>query len=462
MEKEQTKKKLSRWKIALIACLSFLVVAGAVFGVLFGVFDLGYSINKMFISNFDNYTALGAGYIREDLQSSVPAENSLALSIGKTYAASSGQRQGNYLVGKKDDGSIEKISFSRKQNGSGSTKQKGYVRSIVSLKNFTFVEISSKFVWPEENMSVSFLTNSRMYPSIKSYIIDNNTGKIFYLNDVVDFEVINQDKDANFMYNMECDDCCYIFAVKEDINATYHKYYYVYRVSIENGDLKLEEVVNSVDFPLTGGVEFADKYGNLYFNNHNVGYYVLSNGSMKLLTYDLTRSLNGIVYSGSKKVNENGELVESSWTGKDRFLNFSRDNLVKKEGNEEYYLETSSYSTAFEMYHITWQNDEEFTAESVVIDGWSAKYAATQNKIYFYKDTKIYSFDIKTTTGEVTRCNYDYIFKNIYPDNLGNVIFEGVSMSNMNNIIGVIYNDGTIDISESARKYSIYYIKALN
>lgn len=476
-EVPQPKKKVVWWKVITAISCSLVVLVGALVGLIVGLANNGYNIDKMYIANFNAYTAIGSGYINSNEQtaSAFASSTTCAGGMNLAYAASNGNN-GNYLMGQKSDGSFEKIAFSKTQNGRPEKQQQGYITKVMSFNRFTFVE------WNQDIMhhttgEYSFSNGNGNYSwDFKTFVIDNKTGKIFSLSKT---NISAISFDLRFIYGagrLDAEDCVYFFTEKYNYNSPISIYTY-YKVSIENNELKIEEVVNNSTIDFDDRSIFSDKYGNLFLtesgyneSNYNIPIkYCISNGDVIDVNKRLFRSINGIVYTEDKtmKVNENGELVPNTFEDCDLIL--SRENIIKKDGNVEYYYgkfgqHLDNNHLIDNIYKVTWstENSEEYSYEVISLEDHTSTFVTTSDKIYFLDEKEIFAVEIETGKKIKQDIGTDYIFNNIQTDNLGNVLFEGVTKNGMKNVNGIIDNNGNIDVSMSNRKYVVYYIKPLN
>ncbi len=466
----QPKKKIVLWKVITAISCAVLVLAGAITGLVVGILNNGYNIDKMYIANFGSYTAIGSGHINSSQQTASAAGMDIA------YAASSEQSNGNYLMGQKSDGSFEKVSFSKTQNGKPEKEQQGYITQALSFNRFTFIEWNLK-----QKVQMNSLSNNGRYLfnnynthsawDYKTFVIDNQTGKIFDISNINIHTLLFDFRYVYGMHRLDADDCVYFYTETWGDSSCIFTFY---KVSIEKGELKVEEVIRNDIINFCASDVFSDKYGNLYLSDksNNSGNlidvkYCISNGNVINIDKVLFKSVSGIVYTEDKtqKVNENGQLVPNTFTDCDLIL--SKENLIKKVGNIDYYygelFDEYPETELFEkIYKITWKNDEEYSYEIIPVEEYTKTFVTTSDKIYFLEEESIFSIDIETGKKIEQDIGTDYIFNSIQTDNLGNVLFEGITKLGMKNVSGIIDNDGNASILEKNRKYVIYYIKALN
>ena len=157
LQKTFSKKQKTIFATCII---SFVCVIASVFVL---VFSLGgannFDINHMFIANFENYTALGAGYF----------ENS---NSGAVYADEDTPSK-QYLLGLTQDGKIEKIKITT-QEGDEIIEQTWELSNFRAFSNYSI----ACFRYHDNTTPLGeFFGN---YDTERTYVIDNKTGKFFH------------------------------------------------------------------------------------------------------------------------------------------------------------------------------------------------------------------------------------------------------------------------------------------
>lgn len=442
-----------------------LVIIGVSLGLFFGLRQNDLDLSKMYILNFDKYVAIGAGsQLTNDEQVSANVLSFDANSAGK-----------NYMIGVDQYGNVEKLRFALNNNTSETDqteqeeidKQDWQVSKIKIFERFIVVEFGTSIATREY-----FWLNH-------TYVIDNETGKMYYLN--------NSDE-TNYIYFVS-EDTIFFDSEKEGIDMEHMEqtkdsiYFYtpyhtnntikinkVYRVYVKNDELVVEEVYNK-DMRLILESYFVDKYDNFYILPTYAQYevsYCISNNKLLFLDTELRKDVNGIAYTldGTKQVDQYGNLVDSTFSGEHMWL--APADLIKRTGNVDYYYRSEitnnqNITTSLDyIYKVTWQDDVNYTFEKIYIQNWSdmhpKQFVFTNDYIYFRSDEKIYKTEI--TTGTTTELISEYYFTDISTDNLGNVSFKALNVD-MNNVYGIINNEGEINIDIQDREYMIYYIKPL-
>lgn len=474
---EQTvtqKKRFSwNWKSIISVCSACVMVLTLGLGLGLGLGLNGrtenpnqnlsaYNFDNSQITNFEDYKAIGSGSL-----GGVDIATGASVSI-----QSNGNHYGHRLIGVKHNGHVEEIKI-KKDKHEKEEPIELYVSCIYSLNNFTVVNFKNSKntetrIWMNKQED-----NGVVMPII--VLIDNNTGKLYSLEKLV--------KEKHWIYYLYIND---FFDVYPDSNVdlceSENSFFFkleanhvgkYYKATVVDGKLEVKEIIDMSNF-----VDFenliVDKYGNVFLGQRSgqlteetstfyASYYVTTGGEMKQLNVSVNRALNGIVYTSdkTKQFNAQGELIDNSFENCDFYQ--KRANLIKRVGNIEYYFGTRQdpyyYSKKDTIYKVTWKNDVEFDVEENVLTDFEEDYVVTADKIFFRNETKIYSVDI--VTGQKEDLTSEYFFTSIETDNLGNVSFVGLD-SSMQNVTGLIRNDGTVETSVTASEYKVYYIKALN
>ena len=456
-------------KTIFATCIaSFVCVIASVFVL---VFSLGgannFDINNMFIANFENYTALGAGYFEKS-------------NTGAVYADEDTPSK-QYLLGLTSDGKVEKIKI-KTQEGDEVIEQTWELRNFRAFSNYSI----ACFRYHDNTTPLGeFFGN---YDTERTYVIDNKTGKFFSLENLPHnyFAVLNQ---AYFYDGNESQTKLFVWG---GYTNAYNELYTLYQLEVVGGNLKVEKVFSASDFEGLFKLKytFVDVYGNVFLTNsyprQNNNFanvfdvnYCISGGSVKAINQKLYRNLNGIVYTedNTKQIDKNGNLTDNTKQIPNVFL--ENEIMIKRLGNVEYYyglpvreelhnddgyFRSKNNEQKKYVYKITWKNSTEYTCEIINIEGIEnfdlsgLQYVVTSDKIYFRDSTEI--FVANTYDGKTQKLTSEYIFKNIKTDNLGNVVFEATG-SNLESITGTINNNGQISILTQKPTYEVYYIKPI-
>lgn len=460
------------------------------------------------IANFESYTAIGVNEFDSDASASTVAT--------ENYAGSS-KKHKRKLVGIKNNCQVEDLVIKNSQNQT--IEQTWSITAFFAFNNFTIVEYSNSDNAQYSEYKLSITTNS----NTKQYVIDNNSGKIYLLNDSniekgLCFDITNGYGRDYGLDGFESDNALFL-PVSDGEDST------IYKLSIENNNLKIQEIIKNSAFDFNPKTMFVDKFGNLflesatndtsggggnsgllssnnktlstainYASDFNGGCIIKANGQIAVLDADVALGQNGIAYTyirdgfgGNatfKKSTESGDFIEcqtsisSFYTARKTYI--EKRNLIKKVGNIEYYA-GKTYKKVFQndegnsgisveieynyVYKIVWENEDNYTFEPIKISDLShaiftkVDSAANENGIFFRFSSKIMFFDYATES--VTEVVSNYIFSSLASDNLGNIVFTALN-SNMQTVTGVIKNDGSIDTSVSESEYKVLYIAPLN
>ena len=464
-------KQKNKFNFKVFACVMVVVVliAGVTLGWAFGVISQNGYADKMYIVNFDKYVAIGGG---SQIIDNTNQSNTFVQKLD------SSDNEKNYLLGVDRYGNIEKLSFAlnnssnnEEQNSDTKIEQNNWqLNKILAFNKFTVVEFG------QDVTSLKQIENNYFYCKY-SYIIDNDTGEMYSLN----LKELNNNNNFSLAFisyqtqffeeegidREQTEDSIYFYTGhNRDIQK-------VFRLYVEDDELVVKEIYNE-NLGLECETYFVDKYNNFYIrpvyqqNYYTKVSYCISNGKLIRLDTKLRKDLNGIAYTedGTMQVNENGELVLSTFVGEHIWL--SSVDLVKKIGTIEYYYrdEVDSVENTLKgmncIFKVTRQDEDNYTFEKIDIQNWESikpkQYVLTKDYMYFRSEEKIFKTEI--TTGLTTELISEYYFTDIWTDNLGNVSFKALN-SYMQNIYGIINNDGQIEIDIQDREFVIVYIKPL-
>lgn len=491
-------KKSVSWQKPWVRCLAgFLVVVllfGTGVGLFLGLKDRNNGIknfDKMFIANFANYKAIGAG------STDTTAEQILQPQGLQPAAASSNSK--HYLVGVDKDNHVERCKASRNKHSKDDNKKDDdtyeidyEIRNIYAFTRYTFVEFGEYY-----NGSIyDFMFNCE-----NSYVIDNQTGK-FYSLDIFDYKWSSLYLGANsykyeyFSYDeVESDDSVFVTIHGGRTNNDLERS--IYKVSVKGEELEVKEVFNYNNSNLGVKNYFVDRFNNLYLMDnsyeyydsnriHDVSYILTSNGKIVKpadigvdAELKFFRSVNGICYAVAserdyynggyyydypKYIGADGQAHDNDFDGCGYF--FEKAEKVKTMGNVEYYIHDKRRSEYephdYALYKVTWEDDVKFAVDKIEFTpAVTVKdFVATKDYTYIIEEKKVSKIEIETGKVELFDSG-KYIFTSIQADYLGNVIFNGID-EDMNQIVGIIINDGVPTILTKPREYQIYYIAPVN
>lgn len=460
--KQLRAKKINLKTFIAYSMVAIVVVTGITLGLFFGLTknDNPNSIySKLYIVNFDKYSAIGSG-------SQISNSDKVNADTLRLISNSS---EKNYLLGVDQYGNVEKLKFALRNNKNTVKEETEPEEIVQSDWRVIGIKILDRFI------IVDFIIYDSDFYAAK-YIIDNTTGIMYSLNIIEEGIAFISDY-TQFFENEGTDreqseDSIYFFSGFTNINDV-RNVNKVFRAHVENDELVVEEIYNK-DMGLACSTYFVDKYNNFYIRPYYSQYlytkvsYCISNNKLLRIDTDLRKDVNGIVYTqdGTKQVNEYGELVDSTFSGEHMWL--APTDLVKKNGNIAYYYraevsKSNQIITGLDfIYKVTWLDDINYTFEKIYIQNWEnmnpKQYVTTSDYIYFRSDEKIFKTEI--ATGLTVELVSEYYFTDINTDNLGNVSFVALNID-MQNVYGIINNNGDIDIDVQNREFRIYYIKPL-
>ena len=415
----------------IFPCITFLSACGN-----------NFDLNNMIIKNWDNYSCIGAGLI-----------STTSISSQDVYANSTKNSKAK-LFGITKDGRYEVIKF---EDETGKEKEQTlYLSGFTAYTNFTFIEYSESNVDQIRN----FTSNGKY-----QYIIDNNSGKIYRLDNIFDY--INL---GTIGCQGESENAFYCLASK--YSDPYTGDTPIYKFSVENEELKIEKIFDRSKLNAFSVAFVVDNYGNVFSENGK--FVISSNGIIKNLNnVSLFKALNGFVYVGNQVFDRDANLIDSTFTPQNLQLSGELEGcggtknkyLVKQNGFVSYYYVRNSYSSSrpVGLYKVTFLNKIEYEIEKIELEGYSStkwKNSFFENdRIYYLTDSEVGYCDIET--GEATILTNEYIFNDIWTDNKGSVCFSGLN-SRMDNVEGVINRDDSITVGITSNGYDVIFVKPIN
>ncbi|MDD3397791.1 MAG: hypothetical protein PHR96_04575 [Clostridia bacterium] len=396
------------------------------------------SFNNLTIKNWDAYSSIGAGFVRR----TIPNNN--------VYAEDTNSQADAKLFGIRSDGTYEPIVFVN-ENGN-ETQQSLYLSGFSAFKNFTFISYST--------LKVNYINLFDNNYS-QEYVI-SGTGRLYRLDDV--FEFIN----LYTLYNYDESDTAIFFIGAKITDVSRSN---IYKMSIENNDLKIEKIIDLSTVENSFGYGFfVDKHGNIFSNNKN--YIIKVDKTIHLLANnDIFKAMNNLVYCGNQVFNAEGELVDSDFIPTST-VNCHAIGKVPGASNTKYLIKQDSdlyyyynfHDTPDIIYKVSFNMDSYLIDIIYLEDYESSRYVEGEhvfayNKIYFINNQEIYYINI--TTGCKTILNTDYIFNAIWSDNKGNICFSAVD-SSLDAVTGTIDGENNITIGIVSNGYDVIYIKPIN
>lgn len=316
--------------------------------------------------------------------------------------------------------------------------------------------------------------NPQMQSEFAVYVLDNETGKIYCLLDengeiiypgfsahpsiytggnTISFISI-QNSYSNYQYvsghegNLE-------YASYWDINQERNNMF----MSIEDGLLKLFETNTPSKLNDWDNNTYIDRYGNIFSGNFK--YMVDTNGTLKAMNGNCYIGMNNIVYCGADWYNEKGELEKAQFIpASTYFCDDYNAKLVKQNGLSSFFLEGDK------VVNVTFSNEEmiEYAIEEIKLQNFDSASNTiceiSNGRIILLTGSKIVYYNPEDGVQNVLSDQYFYNSMKCYPD--GTIRFAGLD-SNMADIMGIIYPDGTVDVSTTSKlNYTIIYLNPIN
>lgn len=531
-----TKKK----KGILISIISFAVVLAIALPIL--IINIvkknkGIDWDGFLISGFSEFSAMGAAVIDDSGVSTV------AYAAGDAgIVASKKDKHDAHLVGFKKDGSFEKIKFKDEDGKTHNQNAKLIhldVRGRFSIASFSnnsdveYVDIEhygySFSVSDDQDREIYYhidnvepidyyVTGGRSYSYEDSalFIIDNVTGKIYNMENIIDkikepiyekygevsfiLETIN----LNYVdYPFDVENILFSVEFYSDSNKMW-----LFEAKFKNNNIELTQRMNDTQMdnfipdepngskPYLEWGLFSDKFGNIIWNEEesSVYNYQKRDGSFgKIEGYSRpVLSPNGVIYfekSGSQiyYLNALGEIELTTLSGIeliDSFKNFYNSNSKYKylyKNENAFYFAYSNHGLskrhALMKMVISEANDWEYSLEFVDFnDGIIPDYntlsledrtsaAANDGYLYELASGVLRRYDIETGEHHVYESKYK--FKSLeFNRHLGQVTFKAVDESTMMEVEGYFDENNEIvlgdfkDVNRGLNR--VYVVKPLN
>lgn len=396
-----------------------------------------FDINGSVINNFANYSYIGSAYVNNQSNTTVACCNLNVASSNINLSPTSNNRKIK-LVGKNKTGNFEEIKFSK---DGALTEQTWEVGNILTAGRFMFVKYVSDLnqFTPDGNDRL-FISNSE---NIKTYVIDTKTGKVYFTDNMTP-QITSLYVNNLFYY----DDVVYISYGRNFDN------YDLYKLFIENGNLVLKKLVDKSSLNFIQYNIKVDCYGNAYLKSDNntekYNYVITNNEQLKVINnIKLTQSVNGVIYCGDQKFDNNANLVSKSEN--EKFLSIDY-NLAYEKDNIRYYLKDNSFIKTI------WDNNNNFTTEVIPFEKQNKGFAYTSNRIYILEQESICFYDVNL--GTYTDVVSDYVFNSISKGYNNDIIFKALT-SSLQIVNGTIADDGTINIEINNNGFDIIYMQPL-
>ncbi|MGN1077158.1 MAG: hypothetical protein ACI4ST_01460 [Candidatus Gallimonas sp.] len=401
------------------------------------------------------------------------------------------------LYGRRKDGSYEQIEFEEENN----ITTKYGLSCMQQVGNFVLLRYQKGHIG-----EVMSFFSSRYYSSSFSFegydlLLDKRSGKLFDITDYYfDSFVFGRCGIAdNTLYCLEFD------RTEPERNGAP----YLCRISINENELKLERMI---DTKLLGAFRLfvLDKYGNIYSTDdyqnglRECYVYKQTTGTIEKFNKSFAIAANGIAYLQKQTIDdETGETV-SSWgewinsEGEAEEAEFIPDKMATNDiyyecsnfdyrvffahgqgfdigldNYERYLFREDDFYYCLDRYcercpeeimKYEFLDDVRYEVEFIDLEkceryngGDNTVYAG--ERVYFLNSEEVYYINMKD--GSAHTLSSGYIFKKIYSDNQGGVIFEGLD-ERMNTVTGMIGADDTVTVGITPREYEIFYIASLN
>ena len=472
MNKIKNNKKLTKGAIVSICLASILCISLTITGIVL-LSRNKFNLENTYISNISEYSAFGVG--SGNYNSTAISTANAQFSFDSTtdnfvYAAENNQSNKNYKNAKlyginKNTKKYEKIVF--KDDKNNSIEQKWDVADFKTLGGFSLIAYSNDGKYNNNKNSFEFAIADNV-SNYQSYIIHHSTGKIFSTINIFNISGINLE---NFAYNNDV-----LYWAKSEYNSGVY-FTSIVKLTVEDNQLKMETIANSSQLQFNTNNMIVDKFGNLLLkssqqsssmnsSNYSRNYkYVISNNKTLTVLEDNTylfKSVNGYIYTSdlTKKLDETGTLInnpDNVGIVNSEFLEYATT-----INNEDYYFcNTAAPNNIIKLYKISWIDETNFNATEIDVSNYNttSQYVFTNNRIYFLDEQSITYLELPTLN--FNNLISDYVFYNIESDNQGNVYFEALNNS-LQEVFGIISNNGLIDITISDNDFTVLYISPIN
>lgn len=368
------------------------------------------------------------------------------------------------LIGQKEDGSIEIITF---DDETGIEHAQTYHLSCYTDRaSFIFLGFSE--------YKVSVIESDNLYSHTINYLLDKKNGNLYSL----EFE------DSMFDIGPEYEGKV---LVGTKINGIQGMYF----CSIENEMLKIELIadydtipVQSYSIRLKSNV---DRYGNFFINESSaVQYIVTKNGKIKKVSNDLYLCINGIYYNSFDSSNithwidENGNYITASYIPNtfiskmlptEYLLGSTSNDLVCYKWEDIYDWTTEKQMIA--IGKITFENSSKLNyTYSLDSSSYENKYKETYisycfnntGKVIFISDDLSVVTILNVTTGEykdIISLSDVLRIKSTTKDKYDNIVISYVD-NDLNTINYYIDTDGNYSTSFKEPEYIVKYISPIN
>lgn len=390
------------------------------------------------IANYAHYESIVIGSHNNLLDSYSVSTNN------KKLAKSQSNNQRPQLLGKLTNGEYKEVDFEE------DTDLTSYyaISAVKNLNDFLILVYSKDYYGDVKTEIQTYSSDDYMLALYKP------TGKIF---DITQYKINVYTQGIYSISNNS------FFTISNDSR-------FILKFTVINNKLEIKEIVDRTKVSAFNSYYISDKYGNIYSlkGNQDYQYMITTKGLLKKLDENIKIGVNGIAYINNKWINAQGELEDATFIPTDwinpLMNNFGfqgYNNLIYKENNDFYYrLTLSNGEKSNEIIKISFKDDIQYTIEKIQLEKYEKDSGViVRDRIYFLKDSEVYYVNIKD--GSYISLNSDYLFNKIYTNNQGDIIFEGVD-NYLNEITGVILQNGSIVIGIEPKEYTIFYVDSLN
>lgn len=458
------------WTLILSVCLAVCVLCS---GFALTACDSERKKLDLTISNYAEYDGLMAG---------VPSDSYVSPAAKTVFRAEAYKEKKKMpkLYGRRKDGSYEQIEF--EEENDITTKYGLY--SMQKVGDFVLMSYSKNYT----GEVYKIFQDSGYY----NFLMDTRSGKLFDISELG----ISAAHYGCFSFSEGA-----IFVGLTEEIAPFEYKEYLCKFSVVGGMLEVKKIMERND----GGDVFsfytADKYGNLYSLRSNQQNYIYTKyGVLEKLDHNIFIAANGIAYQVewseddsdykfTKWINsygetENAEFVPESLynildsngiiftrcfdeKGKLRTVNEYSYGYMITGDNRPYLYSEENVFYCFQSGQIVkyeFIDDVRYEVEFIDLEkcesyngGDNTVYAG--ERVYFLNSEEVYYINMKD--GSAHTLSSGYIFKKIYSDNQGGIIFEGLD-ERLNTVTGMIGADDSVTVGITPREYEIFYIASLN
>ena len=488
------------WTLILSVCLAVCALCS---GFALTSCDSERKKLDLTISNYAEYDGLMAGVPSDSYVS--PA----AKTVFRAEAYKDEKKKMPKLYGRRKDGSYEQIEF--EEENDITTKYGLY--NIQQVGGFIFL-IYAKNYTREYGIPNGFYSDCN--PEQYCFLLDTRTGKLF---DMSEYRFCGLGRSQCGMVNGELY-CKMPFSVSD----AYFRYY-LCKISVNGNELSIERIIDLEQmsefeyFSLDkyGNIFSERGQKNYIYNRFGIvkkldqPFLIAANGIAYLEKQTIDEETGETVSSWGEWINSEGEKETAEFIPEG--LSWYREgNYLQTIGYFDYRISCIrelGFGIDFIDYNMGWggdgsekfddygkylyqedntyyglnQNDDGYYGNKAIIKyefiddvryevefidlekcerysyngGDNTVYAG--ERVYFLNSEEVYYINMKD--GSAHTLSSGYIFKKIYSDNQGGIIFEGLD-ERLNTVTGMIGADDSVTVGITPREYEIFYIASLN